>query len=161
MLILSPSSTTTTFALALFASNFDCRPPPCEPLPSSEGCGLHRHRHSSLRSEGAAAAAPPFPKGCGRFMLARRSIPLHPRPPQRHRGLTGPGHHPDDDDDEPQSPPPPRPNFGESSHKRSRLWPQRRRRRPTTTHSDDHDERQPPTPPQPNAGKSSHPTTAG
>ena len=33
-----------------------------KPLPSAEGCGFHRH-HSSLRSEGAAAAAPPLSKG--------------------------------------------------------------------------------------------------
>jgi len=66
LLILSPSSTTTAFALALaasnLASNFDFQA--CdEPLPSIEGCGLHQHRFGSLTSEDAALAVPPLFKG--------------------------------------------------------------------------------------------------
>jgi len=99
----------TTFALSFSASDLDCRPPPCEPLSSAEGCGLHRHCHSSLRSEGAAvnAAAPPLSKGM--WVVYARST-VHPTPPttiqQRHQGVTDIGHRIDDDDE----PPPPRTN---------------------------------------------------
>jgi hypothetical protein len=62
----------------------------------------------------------PFPKGCGRLIVVRRTLRPTPSfpPRRRHRGVTQPGHHLHDDDDyEPQSPPPPPlPNAGESSH---------------------------------------------
>ena len=136
----------TTFALSFSASDLDCRPPPCEPLPSAEGCGLHRHCHSSLRSEGAAvnAAAPPLSKWM--WVVYARST-VHPTPPttikQRHQGVTDIGHRIDDDDDD-DEPPPPRPKADESSPNNQRPWmptittksnndPQRRRRRTTTT----------------------------
>jgi hypothetical protein len=48
------------------------RRPRHQPLPSTEGCGLNQHHVSSLRSEVAAAAAPPLPKGCGRRIITRR-----------------------------------------------------------------------------------------
>ena len=52
----------TTFALTLSASNLACRSLH-KPLPSIEGCGLNHHHVSSLRSEVAAADAPPLSKG--------------------------------------------------------------------------------------------------
>jgi hypothetical protein len=54
-----------------FAPNHTQRPGR-EPLPSFEGCGLNKQRIGSLRSEDAAARAPPLSKGmwAGFFVLS-------------------------------------------------------------------------------------------